>query len=532
MSTEAWLAQLSLEDQVAQLMVPRPAKLELPPQHYSEAFSAGGIIVDRGVYQDPRQMATYIGQAQRAALARNGVPLFICCDHEGGHIRFMRTVATAVPSNMALGAAADPECAAEAAHVLAEELLAVGVNWTLGPVADVNVNPRNPVIGTRAFSDDPMVVAAYVAAAVRAYQEAGLLACAKHFPGHGDTDVDSHIGLPRLEHPRSRLEEVELVPFRAAIAAGVGSVMTAHILVEAFDPEWIGTLSPTILTDLLRNELGHHGIIVTDALEMAGVADLLPEPEAAIESVRAGADMLLTGRDPAGNQEVFVALVAAVRSGRIPAARFEAAVRNILDAKTRYIRQPLPDPGRAEREVGSEEHRQRALELARRSISVVRDQSGVLPLPRDRGEGLVVLSPLGSRRTMMETWTFGESLLGDEVVSRAPGTIVEAVEYPVSAARRGELAPELERAEIVLVGTLNAIVDPDQVEFVEWLREAAPGAQLVVAGLRTPYDLLALPWLETYVCAYSTVDPSIIALAEVLFGEQPARGRVPVSLAS
>jgi beta-N-acetylhexosaminidase len=530
MSTDAWLASLSLEDKVGQFIVPRPRNLELAPEHYVNAFGAGGLIVHRDIYENPRQMASYIADAQRAALARNGVPLLICCDHEGGHIRFMRTVATAVPSNMALGAAADPEIAADAAALLSAELLAVGVNWTLAPVADVNVNPRNPVIGTRAYGDDPTLVSAHVAAAVRAYQAAGLLACAKHFPGHGDTDVDSHVGLPRLEYDQPRLERVELAPFRAAIEAGVGSVMSAHILVQAFDPEWIGTLSPTILTDLLRTQLGHHGIVVTDALEMAGVADLLPEPEAAIESIRAGADILLTGRSPQGNQEVFDALVSAVRSGRIPSARFESAVRNILEAKAKYVTDPVPDPDRAEREVGAAEHLRQALELARRTITVVRDQAGALPLPRDLGERLVVLSPLGSRRTMMDRWTFGESPLGREIASRAPGTTVLSFEYPVPGSKRSELTPALEAAQVVVVGTLNAIVDVDQVDFLDWLRSTASRAQLVVVGMRTPYDVLAVPWLETYACAYSTVEPSIIALVEVLFGEEPARGRSPVAL--
>jgi beta-N-acetylhexosaminidase len=530
MTAHEWFARLSLEDRVAQLIVPRPRSLELAPSTYVDAFGAGGIIVHRDIYQDPHQMADYIGQAQRAALVRHGVPLLICCDHEGGHIRFMRTAATSVPSNMALGAAADPEIAAQAAALLAAELVAVGVNWTLAPVADVNNNPRNPVIGTRAFGDDPAMVGAYASAAVRAYQAAGLLACAKHFPGHGDTDVDSHVGLPRIAHDRARLERIELAPFRAAIEAGVASVMTAHLLVEALDPEWIGTLSEPILTDLLRNELGHRGLIVTDALEMAGVADILPEPEAAIAAVRAGADVLLTGRDPLENQHVFEALVGAVRSGRIPAARFEHAVRNVLDAKTRMPADSyLPDPARAERVVGSPEHRQQALEMARRTITVVRD-SGHLPLPRDLGARLVVLSPLGSRRTLMDKWTFGQSDLGREITQRAPGAVELAIEFPVDEAARTETERHVGSADAIVVGTLNAVVDPDQVDFLAWLGRAAPSARIVVVGMRTPYDVLVMPWLETYVCAYSSVEPSMIATAEVLFGEQPPRGQLPVSI--
>ncbi len=532
MSAQEWYERLSLEDRVAQLMVPRPRNLELSPTTYTDAFGAGGIIIHRDVYQDPAQMADYVAHAQRAALARNGVPLLICCDHEGGHVRFMRTVATAVPSNMALGAAADPEIAAEAAALLATELEAVGVNWTLAPVADVNNNPRNPVIGTRAYSDDPAVVGAYCAAAIRAYQAAGLLACAKHFPGHGDTDVDSHLGLPRMAHDRARLERIELEPFRRAIEAGVASVMTAHVLVEALDPEWIGTLSPLILTELLRNQLGHQGLVVTDALEMAGVADILPEPEAAIEAVRAGADALLTGRSPSENQSVFEALLGAARSGRIPAPRFEQAVHNVLAAKARIPSDRyVPEPARAEREVGSAANQGRALDMARRTITVVRD-SGGLPLARDLGDRLVVLSPLGSRRTMMETWTFGQSALGREIQQRAPDAVEVPIEFPVGNSARAEVGHVLMNAEVIVAGTLNAMVDPDQVEFLEWVRREQPNARLVVVGMRTPYEVLVMPWLETYLCAYSSVEPSMVATAEVLFGEQPARGRLPVKLSS
>src|SRR5262245_56319641 len=226
-----WLARLSIEDKVAQLMLPRPPSWQTSPRQYVDQFGTGGLVVDRDTYRDPRQLAEYIAEAQRAAIARNGIPLFVCCDQEGGHVRFMRSVATEVPSNMALGATGDPRCAFEAASILASELRAIGVNWNLAPVSDVNNNPENPVIGTRAYADDPAIVSAFAAQAIQAYQHAGLLACAKHFPGHGDTTVDSHVGLPTIPHDRGRLGQVELAPFRAAVEAGVASIMTAHLLV-------------------------------------------------------------------------------------------------------------------------------------------------------------------------------------------------------------------------------------------------------------------------------------------------------------
>src|SRR5712691_123161 len=407
---EEWMQRLSLEDKVAQLMIPRPGSFEMSPRAYVDQLGVGGLIVDRDTYRDPRQLAHYIAAAQQAATERNGVPLFIACDQEGGHIRFMRSIATEVPSNMGLGATGDASAAAEAAAILASELVAVGVNWNLAPVADVNNNPHNPVIGARAYSDHPVVVSAFAGAAIGAYQAAGLLACAKHFPGHGDTSVDSHVSLPTIPHDRGRLEQVELVPFRAAIEAGVASIMTAHLLVPALDDEWIGTLSAPILTGLLRGELGFEGIVVTDALEMRGVSDLLPEPQAAVESVRAGADALLTARRMDLNQDTLRALLHAVRSGHIPSHRFESALKRLLEAKAGCVSKlPAVDAVRAEREVGSAENKRKALELARRTITLVRDEANLLPLARDLGQRLVVLSPLGSSQTMMEKWTSGAS---------------------------------------------------------------------------------------------------------------------------
>jgi beta-N-acetylhexosaminidase len=503
----------------------------MSPRHYVDQLGVGGLIVDRATYRNPRQLAEYIAAAQRAAEQRNGVPLFICCDQEGGHIRFMRSIATEVPSNMGLAATGDPRNARRAAAILGAELVAVGVNWNLAPVADVNNNPHNPVIGTRSFGDDPATVAAFVVEAIGAYQAAGLLACAKHFPGHGDTSVDSHVGLPTLAHDRQRLEQVELVPFRAAIQANVASIMTAHLLVPALDAEWIGTLSAPILTDLLRDELGFQGLVVTDALEMQGVAGLMPEPQAAVESVRAGADALLTARRPELNEETFRALLQAVRSGHIPARRFEAALRRVLEAKARYVVPLGPvDPARAEREVGSPERKQAALELARQTITVVRASVEALPLRRDLGPRLVLLNPLGTNVTMMEKWTSGASALAQAFAEWSPGAVDVGLDYPLSEEALRGIDAALDGAEVVVLGTLNAVLDRQQVHLAERVRDRAPNARLVVAALRGPYDLLALPWLETFVCAYTSVDPVVTALAEVLFGATPPVGRLPVHL--
>jgi beta-N-acetylhexosaminidase len=523
-----WSERLSLEDKVWQLLIPSPRDLSLSPREYVDRFGAGGLLVHHSIYQGPRKMAEYIVAAQQAARERNGVPLFMACDHEGGHVRFMRTVATQVPSNMGIAATGDPASARESASIQAAELRAVGVNWNFSPVVDVNNNPENPVIGVRAYSDDPAVVSAFAREAIGGYQGAGLLACAKHFPGHGDTTLDSHIDLPVVPHDRSRLDRLELPPFRDAIAAGVASFMTAHVRMPALDPDRVGTLSRPILTDLLRHEMGFGGIVVTDSMDMVAVAEYWEDGEAAIESILAGCDVILTGRYPDKNQRVFEALLQAVKSGRIPRERFESAVHRLLEAKAR-VALDGGDPDRAEREVGKEEHKRRALELARKSITLVRDDAGALPLPRDLKEKLVVLSPVATKRTMMEQWTAGSSPLGTEIARRAPGAVTIDMEYPLSAETQQHISRATQQAQAVVVGTLNAVLDPDQVALLESLR-AQTNARIAVVAMRMPYDLLRVLWVPTYLCAYTTVEPTAAAVAEVLFGEVQPRGQLPVEL--
>ena len=218
----------------------RPAGDAFDPRRRGRC-RVGGYIVHSGMTNEPERMAAWIEDAQAHARTRTGIPLLVCADHEGGHVRTLRGRATDVPPNMGLGAAGDPAGAREAAAILGAELRIVGVNWVLAPVVDVNNNPANPVIGVRSYGDDPVTVGAFAREAVAGFQGEGILACAKHFPGHGDTDRDSHVTLPTIRHDRARLDRIELPPFREAIAAGVATIMTAHLAVPALDPD-IATL--------------------------------------------------------------------------------------------------------------------------------------------------------------------------------------------------------------------------------------------------------------------------------------------------
>ena len=303
-------------------------------------LSVGGVVLMGRNIGTPAETSAQI--ARRQGLARDAglPPLFVAVDQEGGRVqrlgppRYPRR-----PSAREIGASSDPLTAArQTARDVGVELKALGFNWDFAPVLDVDSNPQNPVIGDRAYSADPSAVAALGVAALHGLQtDAGILACGKHFPGHGDTETDSHLALPIIRRSRAALDAVELVPFRAAIAAGLAAVMTAHILFPALDPELPATLSPTILTGLLRQELGFDGLIITDDLEMRGVAEKWGAPEAAVLAVLAGADILLCCHEWETQKAIHAALLSAVQTGRLTEARLDQSLTRIAAAKAQWL---------------------------------------------------------------------------------------------------------------------------------------------------------------------------------------------------
>ena len=298
-------------------------------------FAVGGVIFMGRNVGPPEQTRATITELQAQAKESGLPPLFVAVDQEGGRVqRLGPPNYVKRPSAREIGATHDPSQARAAASAIGGELKSLGFNWDFAPVLDVNNNPNNPVIGDRSYGDNPELVAEMGTAAMRGFQEdAGILACGKHFPGHGDTETDSHHALPRIAHSRARLDAVELVPFHAAIQAGLGAVMTSHILFPALDSVLPATLSPAILTGLLRDELGFDGLIITDDLEMKGVADGWGAPEAAVLAVLAGADILLCCHTYETQRAIRDVLVEAVASGRLTEARINESANRIAAAK-------------------------------------------------------------------------------------------------------------------------------------------------------------------------------------------------------
>lgn len=486
-------------------------------------YPVGGVIyfTSTGNIESPAQVAALSNDLQRAALGRRvPVPLLVAIDQEGGIVQRITDPATEFPGSMALAAAGDAKLAREAAFVAGVELRAMGINVNFAPVADVNVNPANPVIGVRSFGDRADRVAEYVAAQVRGYRDAGVAAAAKHFPGHGDTDVDSHSGLPRIPHTQDEVAAVDLPPFRAAIDAGVDLVMTAHIVVPSLDPsERPATMSAPILTGLLREQLGFGGVIVTDALTMQGAQQTFDLDRVAVEALRAGADLLLMPADLGG---AYRAVLAAVQGGEIPEERIDASVMRILALKARLglFASPFVDPARVGAVVGALEHKAVAARIAAGSITLVRNADRLLPLD-PQAFGRVLVTGWGQSTTAGLAAALAKEVPHLDVQVLATGAAPDEglIEAAASAARA---------ADLVVAVTSEAHIRPQQQALVR--RLAASGTPLIVVSVGTPYDAAVFPEVATYVAAYGYRTVSLEALAAVLFGRAAPAGRLPVDV--
>jgi beta-N-acetylhexosaminidase len=334
----------SIRRDIGQLLIGSLPATTIPAELRSLAreFQLGGVTLFARNIEAPEQVAELSHDVQSLAA---GMPLWVSVDQEGGRVARLRAPFTEWPPMAVLGRSGDPELASRFAAALAAELRAVGITLDYAPVLDIHTNPKNPVIGDRALADDAVLVGTLGAAIVRGLQDSGVAACGKHFPGHGDTSVDSHEDLPIVEHPPDRIRRVEFVPFREAIRADVAFIMTAHLLVPSFDEDKPATLSPRIIRGLLREELDYDGVILSDDLEMEALARTYPAPEAAVEAIAAGCDGVLVcrarARDRTGDIEaqaaVLEALVHAVEDGRIPYKRLEDALSRHRRAKERFL---------------------------------------------------------------------------------------------------------------------------------------------------------------------------------------------------
>ena len=541
---ERTLERLTLQEKVGQLMMPILIG-DFAPEGSSagrraralvEDHQVGGIIISVG---SPTEVAAKLNWLQ----SLSELPLLIGSDLEAGAgFRFDGVIhaptniwlggATRFPALMALGASGDPGMAYEMGRVTALEARAIGVHVPFAPVLDVNNNPDNPVINVRSFGEDPEHVAVLGAAFVRGIQDHGAIATAKHFPGHGDTGVDSHIALPVIRVSRERMDSVELLPFRRAVEAGLGAVMTAHITV----PELAGartpaTLSPHVLTTLLREEMGFGGLVVTDAMDMAAVDRMFERGEAAVRALQAGADVILMPPDIRAARN---GIIAAVESGRLAEGRLDRSVLRILRAKEQMglDRERTVDISRVRSVVGVQAHQAVARRVADRSVTVLKDERGLLPLagtPGARTYSVTYRRPTDLRagRAFNSALRRTYRRLRSDYVE--PGTTRR--EYAAVLARARQMDLTIVSLHVGVRTASGSVALPEQaLEFVRALaRSRSPS---IVVAFGNPYLLSEFPEVQTYLTAWSGVPVSERAAVDALLGRIDVTGRAPTRIAS
>jgi beta-N-acetylhexosaminidase len=509
-------AEMSIGERVGQLMTVAFKGKRITPhlEAMIERKQIGGVILFAENAADAGELSRIAGDLQLIATKAGAQRLFIAIDHEGGAVIRVGKGLTVLPSAMALAATPDPVASVErASAIAATELRDHGVTWDLAPVADVNDEPANSVLLNRSFGSDPARVSRLAAAHVRGHQGAGVLSCAKHFPGHGSTTVDPHTGLPDLTHDRARLDRVDLPPFRAAIEAGVPAVMTAHIVMKAIDPEQPATLSAKVLEGILRQELRFDGIVVSDDLEMDAMKTFGSVPEVAVRSIAAGADHALFRFDEDAQTAGHRMLVDAFAGGKIPVARLEAAVRRVLAAKAWQA--ATGNGAKYDRATNAAA----AAELAQKAITLLRNQGGVLPL---RGRILAVTVDAPDVTLIPDTITIADAL-------RERGAAVTHMTAPKqpSSSQIAAAVAAARSADVVVVTTADLQRYPQQAELVRALAATRPTAMV---SLRSPYDALAVPTIPAYVCAYYGRSSAVNAAADVVLGKVAPQGRLPVEL--
>ncbi len=551
------LARMTLDEKVGQLLVPSfysvytssdseayDALLELIHEYRVGGFLVFGarqarpdVLLDRGTARvslgQPLNAASLINRLQSVS----PVPLLIAADFETG-LGFRMSGGTAFPRAMAFGAAGDTRLAYEAGRITAVEARAIGVHMNLAPVVDVNNNPKNPVINTRSFGEDPDVVSVLAAAYVKGLNDGGMLATIKHFPGHGDTDVDSHRGLPLIEHPRERLDRIELPPFRAGIRAGADAVMTAHIQWPTLEPSEStpATFSRRIVEGVLRGELAFDGLVVTDSMRMQAVSDVGPG-EAAARAVGAGHDLVLHSPDDAA---AFDGIRDAVRRGDVAETRLDESVSRILAAKAKIglHRSPGINLGTLPLIVGTRAHREVAQEISERSVTLLRDESDSVPLQVNRSASVLYLSVLDhvygwgvtepSRVFVLELQERWPNVTAVELSDRTPDSEIELVRE--SATQYDAIVAGVYVRAASLEGRLD--LSTSLVSALRGIASAAraAGRPFVAVLFGNPYTVAALDDLPTMLVTYDVHDLAQASAVRAIAGEIAIGGKLPIVL--
>ncbi len=557
--TEKTLHKMTVEEKIGQLFMVwcRASFVNLENAEYLQwreemvKYHVGGFAMSVHVdgpfllRTEPYEAAELLNRLQH----ESALPLLIAADFERGVSTRLRGVSD-FPHAMAFGADGKPEDAEAFGRITGQEARAIGVHWNFFPDADVNSNPANPIINTRSFGEDPKQVGDLVTAYIKGAHEAGMLTTVKHFPGHGDTATDSHLGVASVNVDRSHLDSIELPPFRQAISAGVDSVMVAHVTVPALDsdPNHVATISPNVVSDLLEKQLGFKGLIVTDALDMAGLTHLFANDigRAAVEAFKAGNDLLLI---PADFPASYEAMLKAARSGEISKERLDASVLKILKIKASLGLNEVRtvDLESISSKVGRPENIATGQQIANSAVTLVRDNSKILPL-KSKGTIKAGLPYMSREETHNQTLAvlFSDDMrtesgraFGREFRARIPDARVIYVDPRTAAGMSDEVLKAVDEAQTVVaavyviptagkIGNSVAMADATGILLQQMLDHAAAKTAIVAMG--NPYLASDFPKVENYMCTFSNAPVSEIAAVKALFGEISIRGRLPVTI--
>lgn len=478
-------------------------------------YKIGNVILFLRNAESGDQLRTLTREIQTLIQAETGHPAFIVIDQEGGMVSRLSADGVNVPCAMALAATGDPAAVTTAGEITIRQLQGLGVNFNMAPVLDVNNNPANPVIGIRSFGDNPETVARLGEAAIAPYPGSGVLCCGKHFPGHGDTAVDSHLGLPRVEKTEQELEKLELIPFHRCIRAGIDAIMISHVMYPAIEPDGVPcTMSRRIVTGLLREKLGFRGLVLTDCMEMGAIQEHFGTPAGVVAAAKAGIDLIELSGDPALQRASAQALLEAAENGELDEKEIEDSVARILAAKKNIICRPEKE------KYGLPADRETAQALAEKAVTLY---AGKLP----RADEKTFFCGCADYRV---SGAANDGGFGGDF----PSYFGKAFSAPYAVTGKNpdtaEIAAAVEKAsqaETIVLGTCNAHLFPGQIALAKALAET--GKPLTVVALRNPYDLPALPDCACKIALFDYAAPAFHAL-EKAFRGGTVTGKMPVAL--
>lgn len=521
---------MNLQKKVGRLLVAgfKGTTMSEEIKHLIHTYHIGGIILFGRNIGTPAEIRKLTNSLQREAKeAGYTSPLLICIDQENGVVRRLGEGTTIIPGAMLLGATKDPLLAQQAGFLTGKELKALGINWNLAPVVDVNNNPANPVIGVRSFGENPMEVAEMAKHSMVGMQEAGIATTLKHFPGHGDTSVDSHLDLPVIAHDLDRLHEVELVPFKTCMGAGADAIMSAHVYFPALEREANvpATLSRAVITGLLREQLGFEGVITTDCMEMDAIAKGVGTVEGCVRAVEAGVDFVMVSHLHDLQEQAVKALEQAVRTGRIAEEQIDASIARIEKLANLYSSwEEIETNQNSLEEVGSLHHQQQMQKVYAQGITEVVGPGSTI----QTDDHVLLVYPTNNYATLVEDKRYSTLSMATQLNKVHRHVTAMEIASMQDENRLHEVLEVAQNVDHIVVLTLNAVQQLEQQQFVQ--RLVATGKHVDVVAIRSPYDAGCFVNVNRMVCTYEFTETAFEVVAKYLVGHCPVSGKLPVTI--